>query len=110
MTRPQYPKTCGMSSVMSCWNFLFSKLGAGKCQPVSTEEGLDTIGFLPPYGGIKFGGFTGNLALMEWFAIICKKFGVKGSASVVYKRYGDMSTEDLSDEDALKMIKNGLRS
>ena len=110
MTRPQYPKTCGMSSVMSCWNYLFSTLGAGALTPVSTEEALHTIGFLPPFGGIKFGGFTGNIALTEWFQVICKKFGVKGSARVVYKRNGDQATNDISDLQAMQIIKKGLKS
>jgi len=71
MTRPQYPKTCGMSSVMSCWNYLFSTLGAGKHKPVGTEEALLSLGFLPPFEGIKFGAFTGNMAVMQWFEIMC---------------------------------------
>ena len=29
MARPQYPKSCGISSLVSCWNFLYSSLGAG---------------------------------------------------------------------------------
>lgn len=29
MARPQYPKSCGISSLTSCWNFLYSTLGAG---------------------------------------------------------------------------------
>lgn len=47
---------------------------------------------------------------MEWFEIICKKFGVKGSASVVYKRNGEFATNNITDLDALNIIKNGLRS
>jgi hypothetical protein len=30
MARPQYPKSCGISSLTSCWNYLYSTLGAGK--------------------------------------------------------------------------------
>ena len=29
MARPQYPKSCGISSLVSCWNFLYSTLGVG---------------------------------------------------------------------------------
>ena len=30
MARPQYPKSCGISSLTSCWNYLYSTLGVGK--------------------------------------------------------------------------------
>ena len=29
MARPQYPKSCGISSLVSCWNYLYSTLGVG---------------------------------------------------------------------------------
>ena len=31
MSRPQYKTSCGISSVVSCWNYLFSTLGNGRC-------------------------------------------------------------------------------
>lgn len=31
ISRPQYKTSCGMSSLVSCWNFLYSTLGAGRC-------------------------------------------------------------------------------
>ena len=30
MSRPQYSRSCGISSVVSCWNFIFSTIGNGK--------------------------------------------------------------------------------
>ena len=30
ISRPQYKSTCGLSSVVSCWNYLFSTLGRGR--------------------------------------------------------------------------------
>ena len=30
MSRPQYKTSCGISSVVSCWNYLFSTLGNGR--------------------------------------------------------------------------------
>ena len=30
MSRPQYKKSCGISSLVSCWNYLFSTLGYGR--------------------------------------------------------------------------------
>jgi len=72
VTRPQYPKTCGMSSLVSCWNFLFSYLGAGTHRPISIEEAIEAIDsercqVPPPYTGVSFGSFTGNYILFEWF-------------------------------------------
>ena len=45
MARPQYPKSCGISSLVSCWNYLYSTLGVGQKQPISTEEALEVLGF-----------------------------------------------------------------
>ena len=55
MARPQYPKSCGISSLVSCWNYLFSTLGAGSHRPISTEEALEVLGFKPPYNNVSFG-------------------------------------------------------
>lgn len=30
MSRPQYKRSCGISSVVSCWNYLFSTIGQGR--------------------------------------------------------------------------------
>lgn len=30
ISRPQYKTSCGISSLVSCWNFLYSTLGAGR--------------------------------------------------------------------------------
>ena len=75
MARPQYPKSCGISSLTSCWNFLFSTLGAGTHRPISTEEALEVLGFKPPYQGVSFGAFTGNNTLIQWFGLLNKYFG-----------------------------------
>ena len=64
MARPQHPKSCGISSLTSVWNFLFSTLGAGKHRPISTEEALEVLGFKPPYSNFDFGSFTGNDTLI----------------------------------------------
>lgn len=64
MARPQYPKSCGISSLVSCWNYLFSSLGCGLLPPISTEQALECLGFQPPYNGVSFGDFTGNDTLI----------------------------------------------
>ena len=30
VSRPQYKRSCGITSVVSCWNYLFSRIGHGK--------------------------------------------------------------------------------
>lgn len=35
ISRPQYKRTCGISSLVSLWNFQFSKLGMGNKDPIS---------------------------------------------------------------------------
>ncbi|XP_015753399.1 PREDICTED: uncharacterized protein LOC107333151 [Acropora digitifera] len=65
ISRPQYRKSCGISSLVSCWNFLFSTLGGGSEKPLIQEEALTILGFKPPFGEIRFGPFTGNATLMR---------------------------------------------
>ena len=67
MARPQHPKSCGISSFTSIWNYLYSTLGVGDKNPVSTEEMLEILGFKPPYTKVNFGLFTGNTTLLKWF-------------------------------------------
>jgi hypothetical protein len=52
MARPQYPKSCGISSLTSCWNYLYSTLGVGTHRPISVEEALEVLGFTPPYTNV----------------------------------------------------------
>ena len=92
MARPQYPKSCGISSLTSCWNFLYSKLGAGSHRPISTEEALEVLGFKPPYHGVSFGSFTGNNTLIQWFGLLNKYFGVHGEARISFKLHGKNKT------------------
>lgn len=66
ISRPQYKTSCGISSLVSCWNFLYSTLGAGSLPPISQEEALHILGFQPPFEEIKFGPFTGNATLMRY--------------------------------------------
>lgn len=35
ISRPQYQRSCGISSLVSVWNYLFSKIGTGSLDPVS---------------------------------------------------------------------------
>ncbi len=88
MARPQHPKSCGISSLTSCWNFLYSTLGAGTMRPISTEEALEVLGFKPPYSNFDFGSFTGNDTLIQWFALLNKFYKVKGKAEILWKPKG----------------------
>ncbi|XP_010726919.1 basic immunoglobulin-like variable motif-containing protein [Meleagris gallopavo] len=65
ISRPQYKTSCGISSLVSCWNFLYSTLGAGSLPPITQEEALHILGFQPPFEEIRFGPFTGNTTLMR---------------------------------------------
>jgi len=85
MGRPQHPKSCGISSLTSCWNYLYSTLGVGTHQPISTEEALEVLGFKPPYSNFDFGTFTGNDTLVQWFNLLNKYYKVKGHASILWK-------------------------
>jgi hypothetical protein len=40
MSRPQYKRSCGISSLVSIFNYQFSTMGMGKLPPISMEETL----------------------------------------------------------------------
>ena len=110
MARPQYPKSCGISSLVSCWNYLYTTLGVGSKQPISTEEALEVLGFQPPYQNVSFGSFTGNDTLIQWFGLLNRKYGVKGESSIVYKKHGMKITHNTDKYQAHDLLLDGLRS
>lgn len=45
--RPQYQRSCGMSALITIFNYQFSKLGLGTLNPITVEEAylkLNVIG------------------------------------------------------------------
>jgi hypothetical protein len=71
LSRAQYKRSCGISSLISVWNYLFSWLGTGSFPPLSQEEALIKLGvckeFDREFKDIEFGAFTGNMTLIKWF-------------------------------------------
>ncbi|KAM6921812.1 basic immunoglobulin-like variable motif-containing protein [Xenentodon cancila] len=109
ISRPQYKTSCGISSLVSCWNFLYSSLGAGSLPPISQEEALHILGFQPPFEEIKFGPFTGNATLMRWFRQINDHFRVRGCSYILYKPHGKHKTAGETAEGALMKLTQGLK-
>ncbi|XP_034386666.1 basic immunoglobulin-like variable motif-containing protein [Cyclopterus lumpus] len=109
ISRPQYKTSCGISSLVSCWNFLYSTLGAGSLPPISQEEALHILGFQPPFEEIKFGPFTGNATLMRWFRQINDNFRVRGCSYILYKPHGKHKTAGETAEGALAKLTQGLK-
>ncbi|XP_069493156.1 basic immunoglobulin-like variable motif-containing protein isoform X1 [Ambystoma mexicanum] len=109
VSRPQYKTSCGISSLISCWNFLYSTLGAGSLPPLSQEEALHILGFQPPFEEIRFGPFTGNTTLMRWFRQINDHFHVKGCSYFLYKPHGKNKTAGETAVGALGKLTQGLK-
>ncbi|GAA6102545.1 basic immunoglobulin-like variable motif-containing protein [Tachysurus ichikawai] len=109
ISRPQYKTSCGISSLVSCWNFLYSTLGAGSLPPISQEEALYILGFQPPFEDIRFGPFTGNATLMRWFRQINDHFRVRGCSYILYKPHGKHKTAGETADGALLKLTQGLR-
>lgn len=109
ISRPQYKTSCGISSLVSSWNFLYSTLGAGSLPPLSQEEALHILGFQPPFEEIKFGPFTGNATLMRWFRQINDHFRVRGCSYILYKPHGKHKTAGETAEGALLKLTQGLK-
>ncbi len=40
ISRPQYKRTCGISSIISIWNHQFSRLGLGNKDPICVEQAM----------------------------------------------------------------------
>ncbi|XP_006018662.1 basic immunoglobulin-like variable motif-containing protein isoform X1 [Alligator sinensis] len=109
ISRPQYKTSCGISSLVSCWNFLYSTLGAGNLPPITQEEALHILGFQPPFEEIRFGPFTGNTTLMRWFRQINDHFHIKGYSYVLYKPHGKNKTAGETASGALAKLTYGLK-
>ncbi|KAF7252667.1 Basic immunoglobulin-like variable motif-containing protein [Varanus komodoensis] len=109
VSRPQYKTSCGISSLVSCWNFLYSTMGAGNLPPITQEEALHILGFQPPFEEIRFGPFTGNTTLMRWFRQINDNFHVKGCSYFLYKPHGKHKTAGETASGALTKLTQGLR-
>ncbi|GIQ84489.1 hypothetical protein KIPB_005986 [Kipferlia bialata] len=92
MSRPQYKASCGISSLVSVWNYLFSTLGQGTLPVLSQERALTILGFKAPFNAIRFGPFTGNATLQRWFKLLNQAHGVKGSCGYLYKVHGKNRT------------------
>ncbi|XP_072049330.1 basic immunoglobulin-like variable motif-containing protein [Amphiura filiformis] len=109
ISRPQYSKSCGLSSLIGCWNYLFSTLGGGNHQPITQEQALTVLGFKPPFAEIRFGPFTGNATLMRWFEQLNNHYGVRGKTYFLYKPHGSNRTLGRSSDEALQLLKKGLQ-
>lgn len=110
LSRPQYKRSCGVSSLTSVWNTLYSRVGYGQLPPISQEEVMTIIGFKPPFEDIRWGPFTGNTSLMRWFYKVNKAKGVKGKAYYFWKPHGTGRTIGVTDEKAEEMTMDALRS
>ncbi|KEG11239.1 Basic immunoglobulin-like variable motif-containing protein [Trypanosoma grayi] len=108
----QYPRSCGVSSLTSVWNYLYTRIGEAAVganrPPVAQEEIMSILGFAPPFDEIAWGPFTGNRTLFRWFHAINRHFGVSGRAYVLYKPQGRGRTSS-SAEEALQELKRVLR-
>jgi len=104
MSRPQYSKSCGISSLISCWNYLFSTLGTGNLPPISQEEAMVFLGFQPPFNEINFTPFTGTGTLLKWFETLNRHYNVKGECGYFWKMHGECKTPEIDSNDAIKKL------
>ncbi|KAG5486711.1 hypothetical protein LSCM1_07965 [Leishmania martiniquensis] len=111
----QYPRGCGIASLASVYNYLYSWLGESAVganrAPHSQEEIMSILGFEPPFGEIAWGPFTGNATLIRWFHALNRHFGLRGRAYILYKAHGSGKTTHLyaDNAEALTAVKAALR-
>ena len=110
MSRPQYSKSCGISCLTSCYNFLYSTLGHGS-KPIASQEAMCALfGYKGNINDIKFDQFSNNSTIIQCFTDICKHFKINGKASMLYKPQGELSTPYISEKTALQRLMDGLRN
>lgn len=105
----QYPKSCGVTSLTSVWNLLYSRIGYGTLPPVSQEEVMSILGFQPPFDTIRWGPFCGNTTLLRWFHCINRHFNVQGKAYYLYKVHG-LGRTPMSPDEAQTRFRETLRN
>jgi len=66
------------------------------------------VGIDPPYKDIRFGKFTGNGTLQNWYSKLNVYYGVRGTSRLFFKMHGKSKTSN-SPEKALAELKIGLR-
>ncbi|CAD8142554.1 unnamed protein product [Paramecium pentaurelia] len=114
LSRPQYQRSCGISSVVTCWNYLFSTLGVGNLNPLSQEEVIVSLGLTtevgPHFNDVEFGSFSGNMSLISWFKNLCRLHKVQGRAYFLWKNEGDFATPGVDRDVALQKLTAGLKT
>ncbi|CAD8165840.1 unnamed protein product [Paramecium pentaurelia] len=114
LSRPQYQRSCGISSVVTCWNYLFSTLGVGNLNPLSQEDVIVSLGLTtevgPHFNDVEFGCFSGNMSLISWFKNLCRLQKVQGRAYFLWKNEGDFSTPGVDRDVALQKLTSGLKT
>eukprot|EP00347_Sterkiella_histriomuscorum_P007127 403350160 len=115
VSRPQYKKSCGISSIVAVWNYLFSKLSGNQSNSkhdiMTQEKAMEILDFKRPYEDIVFGTFTGNKAILKWFNQLCLVSGVKGRAEIIYKPNGKKNkTLEGTPQQSYERIKQGLQN
>lgn len=106
----QYPRSCGITSLVSVWNHLYSCIGQGTLPPVSQEEAMTILGFYPPFDAIRWGPFTGNTTLFRWFHSLNRHFGVAGKAYYLWKVRGLGRTPGVTSEKAQELFCDAIRN
>lgn len=109
MSRPQYPSSSGISTLVSCWNYLYSTLGHGSIDPLNQEIALTILGYQPPFSTMDFEAITNNYNLIKWFEKLNDHFEVSGRGGLMYKPQGKNRAE-LDGDHALELLKKGIKN
>ena len=103
--RPQYSCSCGITTVVACWNYLFSNLGNGTLSYITVPEALKLLGYQQEIKRIPFLEIAINHNIMKWFRRLCEIYKVKGEAKIYWKK----SMPDTNSETILKKYIKDIR-
>lgn len=79
--RPQSSKLSGITSIVSCWNYLYSILGNGTLPILTPEAAIKILN----YNHDNTKPLT-NKTILNYFEYLCEYFKVKGKGKIYWKR------------------------
>eukprot|EP00826_Nyctotherus_ovalis_P005560 TRINITY_DN11262_c0_g1_i2.p1 TRINITY_DN11262_c0_g1~~TRINITY_DN11262_c0_g1_i2.p1 ORF type:complete len:158 (+),score=12.93 TRINITY_DN11262_c0_g1_i2:108-581(+) len=105
--RPQSSKLCAITSIVGCWNYLYSVLGNGTLSILTPEAAIKILNHSQDWA--KSAGQLPNKAILNYFEILCEHFKVQGKARIYWKRDNGELPETMLRE-YVADIKNNRRA
>ena len=85
LSRPQSSKLCGITTIVGCWNYLYSVLGNGTLPILTPETAMKIVNYNQDH--VKPSGvFINNKVIITYFETLCEYFKLQGKAKMYWRR------------------------